>query len=149
MNLPFLLQRDRILPLSTAVVVSTFAVVALRLYPVGRALRFFERTARRRLGERSGEGSTPCGVLALWAVRAAGRRVPGVSCLVQAMVGRWMLAGCGFDSEIVIGVARPKGEGLVAHAWLEVDGATVLGGPGNRSRYTVLPGLPAMIRGLR
>ena len=64
------------------------------------------------------------------AVAAARRRMPVVStCLADAITGQLMLRRRHVPSTIVFGLARRDGE-WCNHAWLEVDGRTVLGGPG-------------------
>src|SRR5690349_23636698 len=72
-----------------------------------------------------------------WAVAAAGRRVPGATCLVQALAAQVLLARHGLVAELRIGVARAT-EGIEAHAWLELDGEPIFGEP-DRLRHTVFP----------
>jgi hypothetical protein len=64
----------------------------------------------------------------LWAVTTAARLVPfGRSCLTEAVTAHWLLASAGCRSVIRLGVA-PATPMPLAHAWLECDGRTVLGG---------------------
>jgi len=63
-----------------------------------------------------------------WAIAVASRYIPGSKCLVQAIAGRKLLASYGFPSEIRIGVARDSKNWLNAHAWVEVEGKTLIGG---------------------
>jgi hypothetical protein len=63
-----------------------------------------------------------------WAVTAAARYIPGSKCLVQAIAGRSLLAKCGIHSQIRIGVAKDSKNWLSAHAWVEVEGKTLIGG---------------------
>jgi type II secretory pathway component PulM len=75
------------------------------------------------------------------AVRSASRRVPSASCLTQALATQVLLARAGHASELRIGVAREEGEegeGLLAHAWVEVAGQVLIGGRGIH-RYQRLP----------
>jgi hypothetical protein len=72
-----------------------------------------------------------------WAVRAAGRRVPRATCLVQALSLELLLARAGHDAELRIGVAR-DGDGLTAHAWVESGGECLLGGSA-AARFAPLP----------
>ncbi len=62
-----------------------------------------------------------------WAVGAAARYIPGSKCLVQAIAGRNLLAKYGIDSQIRIGVAKDSKNWLSAHAWVEVEGKTIIG----------------------
>jgi transglutaminase superfamily protein len=63
-----------------------------------------------------------------WAVTVAARYIPGSKCLVQALAGRKLLANYGFSSAIHIGVAKDSKNWLNAHAWVEAEGKTVIGG---------------------
>ena len=58
-------------------------------------------------------------------------------CLTQAIAGRWLLARRGYASDLKMGVRRKDdGEGIAAHAWLEMDGRIVLGGGDSPDVYT-------------
>lgn len=63
-----------------------------------------------------------------WAVTHAARLIPAATCLTQAIAARRLLAARGIASQVRVGVARGGDGRLLAHAWLEHDGATVLGG---------------------
>lgn len=63
-----------------------------------------------------------------WAVTVAARYIPGSKCLVQALAGRKLLATYGILSAIHIGVAKDSRNWLNAHAWVEAEGKTVIGG---------------------
>lgn len=76
-----------------------------------------------------------------WAVRTASRRIPGASCLTQALSLQLLLRRYGVASNLRIGVARAAGrEGYVAHAWVE-SGPRVLIGAGELERYAFLSDL--------
>ncbi|GGD41048.1 lasso peptide biosynthesis B2 protein [Croceicoccus pelagius] len=63
------------------------------------------------------------------AVRRAAFRLPGTLCLPQAIGLRWMMERRGMDSTVVVGI-RPAGERGTAHdlhAWVELNGQTILG----------------------
>jgi hypothetical protein len=64
--------------------------------------------------------------LVVRAVERAGARLPGVSCLAQAMAGWTMLRRRAIPARVRIGVRR-AGASVRAHAWLEHAGAIVLG----------------------
>ena len=73
-----------------------------------------------------------------WAVRTTSRRIPGASCLTQALSLQLLLRRHGVASSLKIGVARAeRGEGYVAHAWVEA-GPRVLIGAGELERYAFL-----------
>ncbi len=62
-----------------------------------------------------------------WAVQAVGHRVPGATCLVQAIVARRTLRDLGYVSNLQLGVARTNNGRLQAHAWVECLGTVVIG----------------------
>ena len=76
-----------------------------------------------------------------WAVEATSRRVPGATCLTQALALQILLGRRGQASELRLGVSRGDAPGLQAHAWLESEGQVVIGAA-ERDRYTALPALP-------
>jgi hypothetical protein len=79
------------------------------------------------------------------AVEAVSRRIPQATCLTQALSAQLLLRRFGYDSRLCLGVARsPRGQ-FRAHAWLERDGAVVIGGA-ESSAFTRLPALSAMAR---
>jgi Transglutaminase-like superfamily len=55
----------------------------------------------------------------------AGRSVVGARCLGRSLVLWFLLRRRGVDAELVIGAEVPRGEGLPAHAWVEVAGEPV------------------------
>ena len=63
-------------------------------------------------------------------VRAVARRLPvEVVCLPRAVAAHWMLRRRGISSQVVFGVRRAApGRAPDYHAWLTVDGDTVMGG---------------------
>lgn len=66
-------------------------------------------------------------------------------CLTQAIACRWLLARRGYASDLKMGVRRADdGKGIMAHAWLEIDGRIVLGGGDSADIYT--PFHPARTR---
>jgi hypothetical protein len=103
------------------------------------ALRFlkFERLQAwaGRVVPRSDPGATPI-ESSSWAVHAAARRMPWVTCLGRALALQRMLAQRGQASELRVGVAK-AGQDFSAHAWL-VAGGRVLIGDEELGRYTTL-----------
>jgi hypothetical protein len=77
-----------------------------------------------------------------WCVEVAGRYVPGATCLAQALAARLLLRQHGCDPELRIGVARGASGALEAHAWVEIGGRVVVGGPAEAvQRFTILPSM--------
>ena len=76
-----------------------------------------------------------------WAVDRVSDRVGNATCLVRALAAHAMLVRHGFSPCVSIGVVagerRAKGSDLIAHAWIELGGRILLGGP-DVSRYTPL-----------
>ncbi len=66
----------------------------------------------------------------LWAIGAAGPRMPAVStCLVQALVGEMRLSSPDRRLSLVIGVKRTADGALQSHAWLRDGERVLVGGP--------------------
>jgi hypothetical protein len=74
-------------------------------------------------------GELPARKLA-WAVDVVARRIPGASCLTQALALQWLLVRQGERSRIHVGVSRSDPRGLHSHAWVEVGGEVLIGGEG-------------------
>jgi hypothetical protein len=87
-----------------------------------RALLVAGRAAPRGSGP-----DTPIETIA-WAVTAAARYVPHATCLPQALAARWVLARFGHASRVRFGIRKSEGGPLVAHAWLECEGRSLLEG---------------------
>ena len=64
------------------------------------------------------------------AVERTARRVPGATCLTQAIAAQLLLRRRGFASRICLGVGEASDGGFIAHAWLERDGRILLGAAG-------------------
>ncbi len=96
------------------------ASAAIRLLPFRRLVAAVARAPKR--------SRRPAGGARLrWAVRAWQRRVPWRAvCFQSALALQMMLKRRGVPSVLHYGIARE--EGLKAHVWLSVDGATVMGG---------------------
>lgn len=72
-------------------------------------------------------------------VRVMSRYVPMATCLVQALVTVALLEQEGLPGSLRIGVARRSAAKIEAHAWVESNGAVVIGGAdSDLSRFTVL-----------
>ncbi len=89
-----------------------------------------------RSGESAGTGVS--NDLVVGAVLRACRCVPGVSCLVQALVAEALLARYGYPARIWAGVAKGPEGALQAHAWVECEGRIVCGGRGGYTPLGVL-----------
>jgi hypothetical protein len=77
-----------------------------------------------------------------WAVHAVSRYVPGATCLVQALTAKALLESAGIPACLHIGVARGGYARFEAHAWVECQGAVVIGASGV-TRFTPLLTLEA------
>lgn len=78
---------------------------------------------------------------ARWAIVAASRRVPGVTCLARSLALQGLLRRSALATELCIGVARRPDGSLTAHAWVTHEGRPVLADE-DLSAYTPLPALP-------
>jgi len=74
----------------------------------------------------------------VWAVRAAGSRMPGRTCLVEALTADAMLRRHGYAPALKIGVRRGSLVSLDAHAWVECEGTVVIGETATLAEYVVL-----------
>jgi hypothetical protein len=100
--------------------------VALVLLPYSTVRVLIDRMGRR--SSRLGNGRPPAEHLA-WAVSVASRVVPrGEHCLTQALSLRTLLARRGYDCRICYGVQKAADSPLRAHAWVEYNGAALIGG---------------------
>ena len=123
---------ERRLVLRAVLVVGGFRV-ALSVLP----FRFVERLAARARRPKR-DRARPSVDHLVWAVTVASRRVPRASCLTQALALQSLLLREGHDATLRLGVAKTAAGELEAHAWLEHDGRTVIGGP-QSARFTPLP----------
>jgi hypothetical protein len=73
-----------------------------------------------------------------WAVQAAGRRMPGATCLVRALTLRHLLQQIGVPSQVRFGVASSAPGTIMAHAWVEVENSVISNGD-DLSRFKALP----------
>ena len=112
-------------------------VVAMRLALRVRSLESLYREIEGR-GTRTRADFTP--QEAAWAVQAVARRVPGTRCLVRSLALHALLRDAGFDSELLIGVAR-DGSGIAAHAWVRCEGEDLEEGA-VAAQYLTLGALP-------
>lgn len=71
------------------------------------------------------------------AVDRASTVIPGATCLVKALAAQAMLTRAGFSPKLELGVARSEAKSFEAHAWLELDGAIVVGGS-ERAKFSAL-----------
>lgn len=102
-------------------------VAAVRIGLTMFGFSLVDRLTRRIAAHKSARSADMARVAS--GVEAAARRVPGASCLTQALAGRALLARLGQRSTIRIGIDRHSPGALRAHAWLICDGVIVLGGP--------------------
>lgn len=104
---------------------AVWLIVLLRIALATLAYRRVERLVSR-LARRRAAAPAPTERVA-WAVAVIGRRLPGATCLIQALAASIMLARGGTPAVVRIGVARDPGGPLESHAWVESDGRVVLG----------------------
>lgn len=121
---------ERRLLLQTALVVA-FSRVGLFVLPFGRLKDYLAgRASNHPIRE-----DIPIAHL-VWAVRTAAIYIPRATCLTQVLAAKYQLERSGRRSRIHIGVASDNGR-FLAHAWLECEGKTILGG-GVADRYAHL-----------
>jgi hypothetical protein len=77
----------------------------------------------------------------IWAVERASLRIPGATCLTQALSAHILLCKHGHSSNLCLDVARNDRGVFRAHAWLESEGRIVIDADGV-AKLTRLPDLP-------
>lgn len=105
--------------------------LALWVLPFPRIQKFLEKTIPRAPHTAVSVSPVQIGR----AIVSASRFVPCSSCLVQAVAAQWMLRRENWASDLHVGVVKTPNGGLLAHAWVECEGAVVVGG-GGLERYT-------------
>ncbi len=120
--------------LITSLFVVTLMRLALWIIPF-RLLRKILEHSFRSPGLIDGKISSPQEVA--WAVRATSPYVPKATCLVQALSLKALLAWEGIPTDLAIGVTNSDSSGIMAHAWVELDGTVLIGGQ-DLGQYTRL-----------
>jgi hypothetical protein len=95
-------------------------------------------TLRKRLRRRPMPQGQPVARIA-WAVHAVGKRLPGTTCLIEALVADCMLRRHGHAPTLRLGIQSGDVQSrLDAHAWVECGGTIVTGRIDNLENYAVL-----------
>jgi len=82
----------------------------------------------------------------VWAVWTASRYVPAATCLTQALATQVLLGRRRQPACLRVGVAKGEDGQLQAHAWVESDGAVIIGGSESElGQYTPLLALNGAI----
>lgn len=74
----------------------------------------------------------------VWAVNVASRFSPGVQCLARALTTRLLLHQYGYEAHIRLGAKLAESGQFQAHAWVESQGAVVIGQLSDLSTYAPL-----------
>jgi len=132
-----LLMLRALAPADRWLLVEAFSLIValragLRLLPFTTVRRCVSRWA----GVKAGAGCEP-GRIA-WAVGAVGSRIPGTTCLVEALAADSMLRRRGHASALKVGVRRGAALSIDAHAWVECSGTVVIGTTPELAEYAVL-----------
>jgi hypothetical protein len=117
---------------SEAVLLLLFVRIGLRATSYCRLHEWLDRLTRVRSRTRSSVADVT------WAVRAAGRRITGTTCLAEALAVHTMLRRRGHKPLLHIGVRQSDRSVLEAHAWVECDGHIVMGEVPQIAGYAVL-----------
>jgi hypothetical protein len=112
---------DRWLTIEAAVLMAAVQV-GLRTLSFG-LLRQALDVVKRRSGVRHSQSRIG------WAVNAVGRRLPGRTCLSEALAADVMLCRRGYASSVRLGIRKTRGASNApeAHAWVECGGTIVTG----------------------
>jgi hypothetical protein len=112
---------ERCLLLQTVFVVISLRT-ALGLLPFRQVNDLLSHRAKRRRAPGNISKSR-----VIWAVRKASAFIPCSTCLTQALAAKYHLERFGLKTQLHFGVVKENGK-LLAHAWLQCDGETVIGG---------------------
>ena len=135
MHLP---AAERWLLVKAALLLSAIRL-GLGLLPFQTLRRLLAKVAEASTGLQETDRSSADRIV--WAVEAAGRRLPGAgTCLTQALAAQALLARRGHPALLRIGVLKGEEGRLEAHAWLESKGRIVIGGS-ELERFTPLVAL--------
>jgi hypothetical protein len=143
-------RADQWLLIETTTLVS-LVWLGLRLLPFQTLRRLLDKAGRKGHSgpDHPNEHAEAARISAL--VDKAGRNFLGKdSCFPQALTGEMMLRRRGYDPVLRIGVAKTggvakdgaaiDGANIKAHAWVELDGMVVIGGPQSQvDQYIPLP----------
>ena len=121
-----------------AFVVVAATRAALALLPARLIIRAVARISSGRPGPRT-KGLDARRLT--WAVERVSLRVPGATCLTQALSAHMLLWKHGHPSHLCLGVARTEQGDFRAHPWLEAQGRIVIGADGV-AKLTRLPDIP-------
>lgn len=123
--------------LARALLLVAMTRVGLHLLPFSTLRRLLDRISKRPADPLHRGRTSPQQIV--WAVKAAGRQLPWAStCLTEALTGQVLLHRQGYPATLHIGVAKGPISQFQAHAWLESDGKTVLGGARTSGQYAPL-----------
>jgi transglutaminase superfamily protein len=114
---------------------TTLLVAAVRIALWTLPLAYVCRSLQQRRAAAPELAVVPVSRLA-WAVEVAARRIPGASCLTQALALQYLLARAGRESCVHIGVAKKVSGGFESHAWVECGGEVLIGDNGELARYS-------------
>ena len=133
------LSRDRKAALLRAMALLLVAEQATRRLALARVLGLGSRARLpwRQLFARNYSPHAEV-AMAVWAVERASTLLRLPNCLTRAVGLRMLLARRGVASELHLGVRKAdngRSEGIAGHAWLTVDGRTVVGGNEQATSY--------------
>lgn len=132
-----LLRQFRDLPaVERRLLLRTFALVAaIRLLMWVVPFRFARRLISTRRAVFPAVAQIPVKRLS-WFVQASAKRIPGASCLTQALALHRLLTSAGHTADLRIGVAKDATSDFASHAWLEHEGEILIGDNGELDRYS-------------
>ena len=120
-----------------AVALMTLLVVAVRVLPY----RVWHRlsAANGRVPRDAAAAVSAAHIVR--AVESASRFVPGgENCLARALTTRQLMTHYGLGATLRLGVAKAPSGNLEAHAWIEYEGAVLIG-DGGTDRFALMPDL--------
>lgn len=75
-------------------------------------------------------------------IKVSGDRIPYITCLSSALVGRVLFAEHGYSTKLHIGVSKSDQAEFEAHAWLSCNDVIVLGQLGDLDKFQEMISIP-------
>jgi transglutaminase superfamily protein len=126
-------RRDKLLLVQALFWVSVIRL-ALWVLPFRMVRAAVHRVTRTRVTPRATNQTVATRVAG--AVRRVSRRVPGATCLTQALATYLILGRSGHPVSLYVGVTRKLGGSFEAHAWTELEGRILIGDLENLMNYS-------------
>ena len=132
-------QIERIL-LVKAVTLMAVIRIGLLVIPFKRLYRLVSEAGKKNSGRHNSDPEYQKHVV--YAISRASKYFHGNNtCLIQSVVGLYLLEKNGISTKLCIGVVKNDSGGLCAHAWVESNGKIIIGGTKSPLNFMTLTSL--------